>query len=430
MTAMTEQWAILWYQCLSENYDYSLYADARLADDVKTCREYERQFDKIAEIYEDFGKLISLDDCNATPESYRWTEWFELRRHLFMPRVEVIGNGQAPNVDNSVVLMVPLGASLEETVAATRSQIAKAYALSDSAGTTPPKYRLHEINQNPAVKYDLVRHAVITSISKWSYQPSPGTGDLVNQVSIEFMQRHLDDMGWRLGAKEREDLMERDYIPVHMQDTYVFADFDDKQVHVYGRSLDVAYANHLAPTDFGGYVDSQGGFEGVRKAGVTGPVDGSENPSATALTYATAEATVGTIEVLDWKDDAEDFRVMIAVRNEDGITADLKDAKLSAERSTAAILMYLANRKELTKSPKRKVTAANKAAALQAELQVANAKVELENYVSQLNEALATRDQTACDDVRPKIVWAKAQVAAFTDAAKKLKASLKESATA
>ena len=211
---------------------------------------------------------------------------------------------------------------------------------------------------------------------------------------------------------------------------YVFADFDDKQVHVYGRSLDVAYANHLAPTDFGGYVDSQGGFEGVRKAGVTGPVDGSENPSATALTYATAEATVGTIEVLDWKDDAEDFRVMIAVRNEDGITADLKDAKLSAERSTAAILMYLANRKELTKSPKRKVTAANKAAALQAELQVANAKVELENYVSQLNEALATRDQTACDDVRPKIVWAKAQVAAFTDAAKKLKASLKESATA
>ena len=137
-----------------------------------------------------------------------------------MPRVEVIGNGQAPNVDNSVVLRVPLGASLEETVAATRSQIAKAYALSDSAGTTPPKYRLYDIRQEPAVKLNLVHHAVITSISKWSYQPSPGTGDLVNQVSIEFMQRHLDDMGWRLGAKEREDLMERDYIPVHMQDTY------------------------------------------------------------------------------------------------------------------------------------------------------------------------------------------------------------------
>lgn len=31
MTAMTEEWVMLWYQCLSENYDYSEYADANLA---------------------------------------------------------------------------------------------------------------------------------------------------------------------------------------------------------------------------------------------------------------------------------------------------------------------------------------------------------------------------------------------------------------
>ncbi len=211
---------------------------------------------------------------------------------------------------------------------------------------------------------------------------------------------------------------------------YVFADFDDKQVHVYGRSLDVAYANHVAPTGFGGYVESQGGFEGVRKAAVAGPTKASHDTQATALTYAKAEATIATIEVHDWKDDDEDFRVMIAVRNEDGITADIKDAKLSAERNTSAILMYLASRKELSNPPKRKVTAANQAAVLNAKLQVANVKVELENFENQLNEAQAARDQTACDELRPKIVWAQAQVAAFTAAAKSLTLSMKESVTA
>lgn len=220
MTIMTEEWAILWYQCLSENYDYSLYADARVADDVATCRQYEREFEKIAEIYQDFGKLISLIDCYATPDSDWWREWFEPRRHLFMPRVEVIGKGQACNVDNSVVLSVPLGAPLEEAVAAAQRQIAQAYAQSEIAGTTPPKYRLYEIRQKPAVKFDMMRRAVITSISKMSYLPPPRIGDLVNQVSIDFMQRHIDEMGWRLGAKEREDLMQRGYIPAHMQDTF------------------------------------------------------------------------------------------------------------------------------------------------------------------------------------------------------------------
>ena len=212
---------------------------------------------------------------------------------------------------------------------------------------------------------------------------------------------------------------------------YVFADFDDKQVHVYGRSLDVAYARQVAPSGFEGFIEStKGGFDGVRQTAVEGPTKASNDAQASALNYAKVEATIATIEVHDWKDDAEDFRVMIAVRNEDGITADIKDAKLSVERNTSAILMYLANRKELNNPPKRKVSLANQAAALNAKLQVANAKVDLENLTHQLNEAQAARDHTACDELHPKIVWAKAQVAAFTTAAKSLTLGLKESATA
>lgn len=220
MSLMTEQWVILWYQCLSENYDYSLYADARMADDLATCREYERQFEMIADIYEDFGKLDSLYDCDATPDSQWWIEWFEPRRHLFMPRLEILSNEQRCNDPNSVVIRIPLGATLEATVAAAQELITQAYEKSDIAGANLPKYRLFEIDNTPAVKLDLVRRAVITSISKRLYRPSSETGDVVNQVSIEFLQHHHNDMGWGLSTREVDDLELRNIIPVYRKDSF------------------------------------------------------------------------------------------------------------------------------------------------------------------------------------------------------------------
>ena len=220
MATMTEEWVILWYQCLSENYDYSKYADARLTEDVALCREYEKKFPLIADIFADFGKLRSLDDCDATPDTWWWTDWFEPRRHLFMPSVAVLPSGQFHYAVNSVVLSVPLAGTLEETIAAAASRIKAAYAQSAAAGTSPPKYRLREEGGKPAIKFDLVRHAVITSISKWSYQPSAETGDLVNKVSIHFLQRHLNDMGWRLGDRETEDLIALGYVDPDKQESF------------------------------------------------------------------------------------------------------------------------------------------------------------------------------------------------------------------
>ena len=220
MSLMTEQWVILWYQCLSENYDYSLYADARMADDLATCREYERQFEMIAEIYEDFGKLDSLYDCDATPDSHWWIEWFEPRRHLFMPRLEILSHEQRCNDPNSVVIRIPLGATLEATVAAAQELITQAYEKSDIAGANLPKYRLYEIDNKPAVKFDIVRHAVITSISKRFYKSSSDSTGTVNDVSSDFLKRHLNDMGWRISELEMNDLLQRDFISLHRQDSF------------------------------------------------------------------------------------------------------------------------------------------------------------------------------------------------------------------
>ena len=34
MIEMTEEWVSFWYQCLSQNIDYSLYCDARVSGDL------------------------------------------------------------------------------------------------------------------------------------------------------------------------------------------------------------------------------------------------------------------------------------------------------------------------------------------------------------------------------------------------------------
>jgi hypothetical protein len=148
MAIMTEEWVILWYQCLSENYDYSKYADARMADDVNVCRNYEQQFPLIDDIFTDFGKLDSLYDCDATPDTWWWTEWFEPRRHLFMPNVVVVPDGQICTTVDRVLLSVPLTGTMEETIAAATSRITAAFAQNSVAGTAPPKYRLREEGVN------------------------------------------------------------------------------------------------------------------------------------------------------------------------------------------------------------------------------------------------------------------------------------------
>lgn len=44
----------------------------------------------------------------------------------------------------------------------------------------------------------------------------------------------------------------------------VFADYNDKQVHVYGKSLEYCYFKNVAVVDFDEFVKENGGFDGVR----------------------------------------------------------------------------------------------------------------------------------------------------------------------
>lgn len=67
----------------------------------------------------------------------------------------------------------------------------------------------------------------------------------------------------------------------------VFFDFDDKQVHVYGKALEIAFFKNVAVIDFPQFVGDNGGWEGLRQLAV------KELPkTAKQLEEAAAKATV------------------------------------------------------------------------------------------------------------------------------------------
>lgn len=207
MTAMTEEWVMLWYQCLSENYDYSLYADARVQGDTDTCKEYEKKFEKIAEIYEDFGRLRSLDDLDKS--SWEWRAWFEPRKHLFMPDVRVVKPDELAIKDGEILLSVPLQATEAETVAAVALEIKRIYSSQLTVSPKPPKYKLYKVRGNVAHGYQQVKQAVVTSVGKFSDDLDPRRlqpGFTMRDAMTDFLRRHLHELGWGVDVEVERQL--------------------------------------------------------------------------------------------------------------------------------------------------------------------------------------------------------------------------------
>jgi len=201
---------MLWYQCLSENYDYSLYSEAKEKGDEETCAAYEAKFDKIAEIYEDFGKLESLNSWRM--DSHIWQAWFPQRKHLFLPNVQV---SAAHAEDNwHLNLTIPLDGPIEETIAEASRMIRSACEQSPHMETIAPKYRLHTVEGKTVHDISVIRKSVITSINKW-LNASPGYTPDVGVLIQEFAAHHLEDMEWKLSDADYETLQRTHRLPVY-----------------------------------------------------------------------------------------------------------------------------------------------------------------------------------------------------------------------
>ena len=218
---------------------------------------------------------------------------------------------------------------------------------------------------------------------------------------------------------------------------YVFSgltdeDFSDKQVHTYGRSLNVAFANipRTKPEHFEKLIyGTPGGFDGLREQGKstsagTGTSRTSTRTASVALDIATKENTLDTIKA-DWPD-KESFRIFIAVRNADGTTADLKDALLSNESKEATLLKFYDDRKKRLEPPKKVINSADKVALAQLVAKAANEKVKHLELEFQLKGAIASGTPEQCDQLRADVKSAKIQLDSLNASVKTMRAQLKQ----
>jgi hypothetical protein len=207
MTAMTEEWVSLWYQCLGQNIDYSLYCNARTAGDNEKCQEFESRFDRVEEIYDDFGAMDGWPDAGMKSEL--WKDWFEPRRHLFMDTArEVVHVQQYVPRQGYLLLDVPLQASASETAALVNEFLAAYYDDHSVVRATRPKYMLNCVDGRPVVGLQRTRQAC-RSVAR-SYRYDLETLEELRHVDAvaAFARHEIDNMGWTLDPRARQQLME------------------------------------------------------------------------------------------------------------------------------------------------------------------------------------------------------------------------------
>lgn len=201
----------------------------------------------------------------------------------------------------------------------------------------------------------------------------------------------------------------------------IFKNASDKQVHVYGRALDVAYKNKTAPNDFAGLIDrTEGGFNGLRDSAK--PETDSGDKQHQAFNACLAERSVDTVEGMTWKT-GEKFIIFIAVRNDDD-TADLKTAILTDEQKQAILRSSVNNKKKNEKAAANpKANSLSKALVADFELQIA----EQQSIFNQLTLEfdMLDRDDALKTEKRMELQVAELKLNALQDVVKQTKAALK-----
>jgi len=216
---MTEEWVSLWYQCLTQNIDYSLYCQARDNGNAAKCAELEAKFDKIAAIYEDFGTLDGWPEAGM--QSELWREWFEPRRHLFMSAPRVVTDIRRYEARPGYVLLeVPVQDDAKVTAELVAALIERHQASGEVLTAPLPKYTLRKVGGKIAHGLQRVRQAC-RSVAR-SYRYDLETFEELRHVDAvaAFVRHEIDNMGWKLDPKARAELDSTGRLPVQRLDSY------------------------------------------------------------------------------------------------------------------------------------------------------------------------------------------------------------------
>jgi hypothetical protein len=186
---------------------------------TRRSKAYEARFDRIAEIYQDFGELDGWHDDGL--RGTRWQEWFEPRRHLFMASAAVISDPSSFVCRAGHLLLdIPLQADAASTVNLVGRLMTDYYANHEVVAQPPSKYALHLKNGRPAHGFEQVRQACVSAARSYRYDPVTFEERRHVDAIADFMRNEIDNLGWKLDPKARKELTETGTLSEQRLDTF------------------------------------------------------------------------------------------------------------------------------------------------------------------------------------------------------------------
>lgn len=124
-----------WFDCFRCNEDYEAYCDAIRTGDVKKQKHLEKEFPKIAELYEDWGDIHSVE----------YGEWVKTKKHLFSTSVEAIKIvGSLTEVrDGELIVSIPAGMDKAAVVKLFEAFVEEGYPSVATPVRKEPKYKVN-----------------------------------------------------------------------------------------------------------------------------------------------------------------------------------------------------------------------------------------------------------------------------------------------
>jgi hypothetical protein len=206
-----EEWVSFFYQCLSENLDYSTYCTARETGNTKQSKLLESKYPHVADLYNDLGTLFGWPDSGIQHES--WREWFLPRRHLFIQDVQELSSRDVQ--PGHVRVVVPLLESYEDTRKLVELFLVDAYAAGVDEYAAAPKYKLHSkaagkgAGKVVAVGYKQVKTALMTSYRYHGLDEDFELRDTTKAMMLEFLKQEFIALNWNMPNAVWKELNEQ-----------------------------------------------------------------------------------------------------------------------------------------------------------------------------------------------------------------------------
>ncbi|MGO4416929.1 hypothetical protein AB4Z27_28570 [Cupriavidus sp. KB_39] len=200
-------WLWWWHRYLKENRDYEAYCAARRTGDSAACAALEAQFERVAEVYSDWGDIHDSEPVHRNEAS--WQRWLYEKRHLFfveVPPIKVIDPATSLIDNGGVAIQIPATASQDELMRMFGEFVEQIYATSRKA--IAPKYQLHapqgRIDQSTLQS---VKKAFYVNVAAQHHDAHPEThaGTALEIMALEL--KNQLGFSWELDPDQEQRLL-------------------------------------------------------------------------------------------------------------------------------------------------------------------------------------------------------------------------------